>query len=533
MTKLHAWEKTSLDSVPDTHPVLPLIASLLLGVAVLAGTSSAPAAVCSAGLGVSVSISRSQRSAKQYDSIRKYGCYSISLDETLLAEYIRANGLEHTKAEIVWAQEQDLLISEACENLIDGTTEAMPKRLPPQSSPAIQHQPQTSSISTNQPQTSTAIQNFSQPLQPNLPFPQFDLIGSMSESPENILIIAPSESGKGIIIGNLIAAFKASTDCSVTAIDPKGADTEGGFFAQCDRVHRFKSQLLGRDEIITETKRGWKMFEDECIKWAGIKPCFILIDEMLVIGGCFKKAGDTFLQDKVASLVSMGRSQRQFCWIATQYPQLDKLGIDGGIAGQMDLLMIVRKKNIALVKGWVKYDLTKMINFDDAVSNCDDSPVSRAVYYRDKWYPMPLMENHSGFDRETNTWLVPHGKAPIQTVPASPKADPKAETTAPTADPRQILESLYKLEAPTASAKADTTADSASALDDALVNYFHAAKSLTPKAVRDCLKANRIASTKATSEQVLERLEYLASNGTLIKTSEGYILPSWGSNELN
>ena len=120
MTKLHAWEKTALDSVPDTHPVLPLIASLLLGVAVLAGTSSAPAAVCSAGLGVSMAISRSTRSAQQYDSIRKYGCYSISLDETLLAEYIRANGLEHTKAEIVWAQEQDLLISEACENLIDG-----------------------------------------------------------------------------------------------------------------------------------------------------------------------------------------------------------------------------------------------------------------------------------------------------------------------------------------------------------------------------------------------------------------------------
>ena len=299
-----------------------------MGVAVLAGTSSAPAAACSAGLGVSMAISRSSRSGKQYDSIRKYGCYSISLDETLLAEYIRANGLDHTKAEIVWAQEQDLLISEACENLIDGTTEAMPQRLPPQSS--------------------TTIQNFSQQLEPNLPTPQFDIISKMSESPENILIIAPSESGKGIIIGNLIAAFKASADCSVTAIDPKGADTEGGFFTQCDRVHRFKSQQLDRDGIIAETKRGWKMFEDECIKWAGIKPCFILIDEMLVIGGCFKKAGDTFLQDKIASLVSMGRSQRQFCWIATQYPQLDKLGIDGGIAGQMDLLMIVRRKNISI-----------------------------------------------------------------------------------------------------------------------------------------------------------------------------------------
>jgi hypothetical protein len=527
MTKLHAWEKTSLDSVPDTHPVLPLIASLLLGVAVLAGTSSAPAAVCSAGLGVSMAISRSTRSAKQYDSIRKYGCYSISLDETLLAEYIRANGLEHTKAEIVWAQEQDLLISEACENLIDGTTEAMPQRLPPQVPPKallIPVNPTTDTIPP-QPQPVPLVPQLV-PTQPNTPPPSFDLIGEMSKAPENILIIAPSESGKGIVIGNLIAAFKASTDCSVTAIDPKGADTEGGFFAQCDRVHRFQSQRLGRDEIITETKRGWKMFEDECIKWAGIKPCFILIDEMLVIGGCFKKAGDTFLQDKIASLVSMGRSQRQFCWIATQYPQLDKLGIDGGIAGQMELLMIVREKNINLVKGWVKYDLTKLVKFDDAVSCCDDSPVNRAVCWRNDWYPMPSMQNHSGFDRESNTWTIaPPASSQIVTPTDSPKAIP----TAPKADTRQILENLYNLEASTASA----TDESSEALETALIDFFQSARNLTPKAVRDCRKANRIASTKATNEEILERLECLTAKGVLVKTDEGYILPSWTTEDLN
>jgi hypothetical protein len=528
MTKLHAWEKTSLDSVPDTHPVLPLIASLLLGVAVLAGTSSAPAAVCSAGLGVSMAISRSTRSARQYDSIRKYGCYSISLDETLLAEYIRANGLEHTKAEIVWAQEQDLLISEACENLIDGTTEAMPKRLPPQV-------PIKSTLSPGSPITDTNHQQPPQfpaivplvpqvvPIQPNTPPPSFDLIGEMSKAPENILIIAPSESGKGIVIGNLIAAFKASTDCSVTAIDPKGADTEGGFFAQCDRVHRFKSQLLGRYGIIAETKRGWKMFEDECIKWAGIKPCFILIDEMLVIGGCFKKASDTFLQDKIASLVSMGRSQRQFCWIATQYPQLDKLGIDGGIAGQMELLMIARHKNINLLKGWVKYDLTKLVKFDDAVSCCDDSPVNRAVCWRNDWYPMPLMQNHSGFDRESNTWVGGNENKPVDSTVADCGNSP---ATTPQAAPSDSVSD-------TVATCGDDVADVADTVAGDVLAFFNSVNTATPRTIRDIRMGRRIRKSGATAEDVQSAIDTLVMDGKLSLMNGGYVLPNWTTEDLN
>jgi hypothetical protein len=517
MTKLQPWENTSLDSVKDTHPVLPLIASLLLGVAVLAGTSSAPAAVCSAGLGVSMSISRAMRSAKQYDSIRKYGCYSISLDETLLAEYIRANGLEHTKAEIVWAQEQDLLISEACENLIDGTTEAMPKRLPPQVAIKPTVSPGSPINHTNYPQPQLV------PTQPNLPPTSFDLIGAMSKAPENILIIAPSESGKGIVIGNLIAAFKASSDCSVTAIDPKGADTEGGFFAQCDRVHRFQSQRLERDEIITETKRGWKMFEDECIKWAGIKPCFILIDEMLVIGGCFKKANDTFLQDKIASLVSMGRSQRQFCWIATQYPQLDKLGIDGGIAGQMELLMIARQKNINLVKGWVKYDLTKLIKFDDAVSCCDDSPVKRAVCWRNDWHPMPLMQNHSGYDRETNTWVGGNENKPVDSTVANCGNSP---ATTPQAAPSDSV-------ADTVATCGDEVADVADTVAGDVLAFFNSVNTATPRTIRDIRMGRRIRKSGATAEDVQSAIDTLVMDGKLSLMNGGYVLPNWTIEDLN
>jgi hypothetical protein len=467
--------------------------------------------------GLSLSYSRSMKVGRQHDFMLENQSYCLSLDETLLKEYIRCYGEEHTKAEIQSAIEMGVNVSIACQEFVDGDWDKRVKRIAPVMLPQIAPLRPVSPINDTNPQPQLV------PNQPNLPPPSFDLIGAMSKAPENILIIAPSESGKGIVIGNLIAAFKASSDCSVTAIDPKGADTEGGFFAQCDQVHRFKSQLLGRDEIISETKRGWKMFEDECIKWAGIKPCFILIDEMLVIGGCFKKANDTFLQDKIASLVSMGRSQRQFCWIATQYPQLDKLGIDGGIAGQMELLMIVRQKNINLVKGWAKYDLTKLIKFDDAVSCCDDSPVNRAVCWRNDWYPMPSMQNHSGFDRELNQWIGGNENKPADSTVAdcgnSPATTPQAAHSDSVAD--------------TVATCGDDVADVADTVAGDVLAFFNSVNTATPRTIRDIRMGRRIRKSGATAEDVQSAIDTLVMDGKLSLMNGGYVLPNWTTEDLN
>lgn len=346
--------------------------------------------------------------------------------------------------------------------------------------------------------------------------PQFDLIAAMSKAPENTLILAPSESGKGIVIGNLIAAFKATTDCSVTAIDPKGAITEDGFFAQCDRVHRFKSQELDRDGIIAETKKGWKMFQQECRTWEGVKPCFILIDEMLVIGGCFSKAKDSFLQDKIASLVSMGRSQRQFCWIATQYPQLSELGIQGGIAGQLEMLIIARRKNATLIKPWgAKYDLTRAVDFREMDGCFDDSPVDRAVYWRGKWNPMPKMANLSGFDRETNTWI---GNA------AAPENS--GNRTDLGVNARTLDVSAVGVNAGGGENSPPINVDY---LDSLVADYFAAANP-SPKSIKNIRDGSRVRDSRATVTEVAQSLDRLRATGQLVRYPDGWVLPSWIDN---
>jgi hypothetical protein len=225
--------------------------------------------------------------------------------------------------------------------------------------------------------------------------------------------------------------------------------------------------------------------------------------------------------------------------------------------------MIVRQKNISLVKGWVKYDLTKMIKFEDAVSNCEDSPVKRAVYYRDSWYPMPVMENYSGYDRETNNWIQGTNPNPIEPTKVEPQDSPSNPVNPhlnpslnpvnppepidtalnpvnprlnlnpilnplePISEPseREMLERVYNLE--------PISEPSEPNLDDLLVNVFLSAKNLVPKTVREIRKIRSIANTGASPEQVKERLDYLTLKGELIQMGKGWVLPAWGIEDLN
>ncbi len=511
MTKLHAWEKTSLDSVPDTHPVIPLIASLLLGVAVLAGTSSAPAALCSAGLGVSMSISRSTRSARQYDSIRKYGCYSISLDETLLAEYIRANGLEHTKAEIVWAQEQDLLVSEACENLIDGTTEAMPQRLPPQvlTAPAqVPELPKSAQIVTTQPNITEYIPQSKK---------EWSIEDMVSEI-DNRLILGLKGSGKSVLVGKMLEIVRSKfPDKRIFVIDPKADPNERDIYRFSNEVHSGNIGEMTPVEGLKFIKDGF----DKYIKHP--EPGLLILDEAIMIGGCMSDNKSNYLESKLRYLVAGGDSRGLNCWLISQSPMLTDLGLKTGVSSQLNLTIITTKHSLPNIKAWSGGSLMNGVIVEDAIPAIDACliPKGRAILSGGVWRSMPVIEVTWNRDDRTMN--------PTDSPKAEPKAEPKAPPTAPKADARQMLENLYKLEDTTASA----TDESSEALETALIDFFQSARNLTPKAVRDCRKANRIASTKATNEEILERLECLTAKGVLVKTDEGYILPSWNTKDLN
>jgi hypothetical protein len=537
MTKLQPWENTSLDSVKDTHPVLPLIASLLLGVGVLAGTSSAPAAVCSAGLGVSMSISRAMRSAKQYDSIRKYGCYSISLDETLLAEYIRANGLEHTKAEIVWAQEQDLLISEACENLIDGTTEAMPKRLPPQVpikstlSPVsdwtdtIHPQPsQSPTISQISPTTGT---------NPNVTeyIPQSKRgwsIDEMVSEIDNRLILGLKGSGKSVLVGKMLEIVRSKfPDKRIFVIDPKHHSLESDLYKFADEVHSGNIGEMTPVEGLKFVKDGF----DKYIKHP--EPGLLILDEAIMIGGCMTDNKSNYLESKLRYLVAGGDSRGLNCWLISQSPMLTDLGLKTGVSSQLNLTIITTKHSLPNIKAWSGGSLMNGVVVEDALPAIDACliPKGRAILSGGFWYPMPVIEvTWNRDDRTMNPVSNPvNPPEPIDIAlnplePSEPASTPPNQISNQISNPpepsdRDILERAFKL--------GSTTEPT---LDLALLEFFSCAKNPVPKSVRELRKIRSIASIGASPEQVKERLDYLTSNGKLVQKDKGWILPDWDLN---
>jgi hypothetical protein len=178
--------------------------------------------------------------------------------------------------------------------------------------------------------------------------------------------------------------------------------------------------------------------------------------------------------------------------------------------------VLVRSKNIPLVKKWIRYEITKTLDFSAIESACRKSPVDRAMIYRGETYPMPLMENLSGYNRETNTWTG------IGNLPGSGSgsgSDQNSETNQNAGI------------APTTTTTTTTTTndDFQYQLDCAVLDFFRSAKKLTPKSVRDLRHGNRIASTGATPDQVLDSVTQLSRSGLLLEhySGSGWILPEW------
>jgi hypothetical protein len=475
-----------------------------------------------------MAISRSSRSAKQYDSIRKYGCYSISLDETLLAEYIRANGLEHTKAEIIWAQEQDLLISEACENLIDGTTEAMPKRLPPNLI-SVQNIPAQvpAAIVPLSPQVVT--------IQPNITeyIPQSKRewsIEDMVSEIDNRLILGLKGSGKSVLVGKMLEIVRSKfPDKRIFVIDPKSDPLERDIYRFADEVHSGNIGEMTPIEGLKFIKDGF----DKYIKHS--TPGLLILDEAIMIGGCMTDNKSNYLESKLRYLVAGGDSRGLNCWLISQSPMLTDLGLKTGVSSQLNLTIITTKHSLPNIKAWSGGSLMNGVVVEDALPAIDACliPKGRAILAGGTWYPMPVIETTWNRDDRTmnpvSNTVNPLEPIGITSNPVNPVSNqnPVLNLTEPNLEPsdRDILERAFNLE--------PTEPELEPTLDIALLEFFSSAKNLVPKSVREIRKIRSIASIGASPEEVKERLDYLTANGQLVQKDKGWILPSWSVEDLN
>lgn len=516
MTQSAYWKKTALDSIPDPQQHVYVVGSIVVGT-MIAGASTVLSGGLFTLLGILYSYRRGEKAGKFDEAIEQHGVIAPALRKQALIDYVAEVGIVQAITEIRWAEENGFPTSDDAIELLEssGLDSAIP---------LVQSGTQITTIPTL-PQNRLGLA-LAPPLAPNLPATSNirNLVERIVSKPEHLLGIGASESGKGILFSNMAVALKARCDCSLVVIDPKGDPNEVKFFdGVADRVHRFRSSRLTPDEIIAEVKEGWAIVEAEFDRWAGIKPVYVFIDEMVFIGIQFSQKRDNFLNDKISAIVTMGKSLQQFVWIATQYPGIEELGIKGGVAAQMTKIIIGRDEHLEMLEGWRGYKLTKDIDFKGAIAPMRKSPVKRAIWFKGEWIPMEIMPILSGFCRETGKHVGGRSSAvlPLDTIASA--ITPEVAEVPPSR--RSAAES------PTSAGASDIPASPSrlgDELPESILEYFRCVVVPQPKKLTDIKGASRFKNSSFKDEELIEALAVLVKTERLEAPMPGFwASPAW------
>ncbi|MGB7488482.1 MAG: hypothetical protein WA901_19975, partial [Phormidesmis sp.] len=146
-----------------------------------------------------------------------------------------------------------------------------------------------------------------------------------------------------------------------------------------------------------------------------------------------KESFEDYIQYKIG-LSSMGDSLQNYIWEIGQVSNAKDLGVTAGIRSLFKPIAIVSNHDRRAAHALLGTQFVPLPEDGKkaVMSMCDRSPCGRAVYdyVNDCWQPMPQLENQSGFDRDTRSFLQ----------------EPPALEAAPQPDIRADLERLLSVE---------------------------------------------------------------------------------------
>lgn len=235
----------------------------------------------------------------------------------------------------------------------------------------------------------------------------------LGENPQSALIVGVPGSGKGMMISNAIRFLKGKhPDLKVFVIDPKASPKERGYWESiADEYHAFSlKNCANPDEGAT-----WLLdCMDAFRRLPGPKLC--IFDELMTAATELELADSKMkalprLKKFVVGLVGQGDSEGEWLWAMTQSPQVKDLGMSGGVRANLRVIGLVSPKNQTAIEALVSTQLIPKPDggMDELREIMKASPCGRAVFDGKiaRWLPMPLLENHSGFDRDNRSIVAP------------------------------------------------------------------------------------------------------------------------------
>jgi hypothetical protein len=266
----------------------------------------------------------------------------------------------------------------------------------------------------------------------------------LGENPQSALIVGTPGSGKGMLISNAIRVLKGRVpNLKVFVIDPKADPKERGYW-----------------ESIADTYRAYCLMDcpdpDEGAEWllrcmdefrVMPGPKLLIFDELMTAATELELADPKMkalqrLKKFVVGLIGQGDSRGVWIWAMTQSPQVKDLGISGGARANLRVIGLVSPKNMTAVNALVSTQLIPKPDggMDELRQIMNSSPVKRAVFDGKiaRWLPMPELENHSGFDRDSAKW----DKSAPETRSPSPSQAPSSSEVQPMDEPWETEEPI-------------------------------------------------------------------------------------------
>lgn len=325
------------------------------------------------------------------------GCIAQALEGDSFRDYLDQVGHDAVMAELKYAQNRELAISnDALDYIEDHGADTKQSLQPKQyqvnrdTAPQLQAPVVNTRVATYNPHDQYSI----------------DIVSEMTDRIQNIFGVGQGGSGKGMLLANACRAVKAKhPGKKIFLIDGKDDPKEHEYF---DGIVDAKRRLH------CETAKPSKVaewFEDAIARYdkfaAENNGALLVIDEGTIIGARLKEAKSNALNDKIIGITSCGGSMGKNIWVFAQTPFAGAGGTNLTSLSQMTKVVIVRGDAVGVLDEWKRAAIFRKFDPQEVDKLARNSECNRVVYWGGSasWYSMPKLVNYSAYDRDTETYI--------------------------------------------------------------------------------------------------------------------------------
>lgn len=241
-----------------------------------------------------------------------------------------------------------------------------------------------------------------------------DLAKQLADDMKNSLIVGVPGSGKGLLVSNALQHVQNRGDTTVFYIDPKNDKKETGYFTgRVNNLFRLPGGIIKAKPVevyywLSQCMEAYENFD------CGNGRKLLVLDEMTAlmmklanvpakVTGTVK--GDAWLTEEVVTRAAAGDSAGGTMWGIAQNGHNTGVGMDGGAKSQLTPIALISIKQLPASQALLKADFVPSdhkLSSNEIKYICEQSPIGRAIFHGglNEWYPMPVLPNPSGYDRD-------------------------------------------------------------------------------------------------------------------------------------